>query len=249
MEFPSAKPSDRHSGDRYAVQNEILIQLPANESEVLLSKLTVVFLEHQLQLQEAGQPIKFCYFPNTCMVSILTLMNDGKSIEVGLAGRESFVGSPLLAGFRTSGNRAVVQAEGTAYRIDTETFLKVLDGSPQLNRLLTRNAHKAAFQVSQIAACNRLHEIEQRLARWLLMTQDRVRTDVLPLTHDFLAQMLGVNRSTVTICAGMLQEAGLIEYRRGKVHVLDRGRLEEASCECYETMKQQLLTWDAESIR
>ena len=112
-----------------------------------------------------------------------------------------------------------------------------------------RNAQKMAFQVSQIAACNRLHEIDQRLARWLLMTQDRVRTEVLPLTHDFLSQMLGVNRSTVTTCAGILQEAGLIEYRRGKVHVLDRKRLERASCECHQIMKNQLETWYAETFR
>jgi CRP-like cAMP-binding protein len=249
MEPSLRQPSSDQSGNGYAIQNEILLALPKDESVVLLSKLTAVNLKLQLQLQEAGQLIEFCYFPNTCMVSILTLMTDGKSIEVGLAGRESFVGSSLLAGFRTSGHRAVVQAEGTAYRIDAETFLKVLDGSPELNRLLTRNAHKMAFQVSQIAACNRLHEIEQRLARWLLMTQDRVLNNVLPLTHDFLSQMLGVNRSTVTICAGMLQEAGLIEYRRGKVHVIDRERLEQASCECYGTLKQQLKTWDAESVR
>src|SRR3954466_4866065 len=120
MEPSLRQPSSDQSGNGYAIQNEILLALPKDESVLLLSKLTVVSLKLQLQLQEAGQPIKFCYFPNTCMVSILTLMNDGKSIEVGLAGRESFVGSPLLAGFRTSGNRAVVQAEGTAYRIDTE---------------------------------------------------------------------------------------------------------------------------------
>jgi CRP-like cAMP-binding protein len=237
------------AGNGYAIQNEILRALPRDESAVLLPKLTAVNLKLQSLLQEAGHPIEFCYFPNTCMISILTLMKDGKSIEVELAGRESFVGAPLVVGFRTSGNRAVTQAEGTAYRIDRKTFVEVLRRSPQLNRLLARNAQKTAFQVSQIAACNRLHEIEPRLARWLLMTQDRVRTDVLPLTHDFLSQMLGVNRSTVTICAGMLQEAGLIEYRRGKVHVLDRQRLEEASCECYQTMKQQLQTWDAESVR
>lgn len=248
MKFPSAGPSDQSkSGNGYAIQNEILLALPKDESAVLLSKLTAVSLKHQLQLHEAGQLVEFCYFPNTCTVSILTFMADGKSIEVGLAGRESFIGASLLGGFRTSGNRAVVQAEGTAYRIDAETFLKVLGISPELNRLLTRNTHKMAFQVSQIAACNRLHEIDQRLARWLLMTQDRVGTDVFPLTHEFLSQMLGVNRSTVTICAGILQEAGLIEYRRGRVHVLNRQGLEEASCECYQTMKQQLRTWDAES--
>ena len=235
--------------DQYKLQNEILLLLPPNEIKLLLSKLTAVFLKHQLLIQEAGEQIKYCYFPNTSMISILTVMGDGKSIEVGLAGRESFVGAPLVVGFRTSAHRGVVQSEGTAYRIGAELFLEVLERCPQLNRLLIRNAQKMAFQVSQIAACNRLHEIDQRLARWLLMTQDRVRTDVLPLTHDFLSQMLGVNRSTVTTCAGILQEAGLIEYRRGKVHVLNRKGLEQASCECYQIMGNQLETWDAEAFR
>jgi len=132
--------------DQYKLQNEILLLLPPNEIKLLLSKLTAVFLKHQLLVQEAGEQIKYCYFPNTSMISILTVMGDGKSIEVGLAGRESFVGAPLVVGFRTSGHRAVVQSEGTAYQIGAELFLEVLERCPQLNRLLMRNARRWLFR-------------------------------------------------------------------------------------------------------
>ena len=229
-----------------AVSNEILLALPVEERAALLPKLTLVDMTLNVLLQEAGQPIEFCYFPNTGMVSILALMDDGKSIEVGLAGKEGFVGMPLVAGFQTSGNRAVVQADGTAFRIGRQAFSSTLEHCPELNRSLSRYGQKTAFQLSQIAACNRLHGIEPRLARWLLMTQDRVGSDKLPLTHDFLSQMLGVNRSTVSTTAAILQIAELIEYRRGKVSILNRRGLEKVSCECYQTMRDRLQAWDGE---
>ena len=132
--------------DQYKLQNEILLALPPNEIKLLLSKLTAVFLKHQLLIQEAGEQIKYCYFPNTSMISILTVMGDGKSIEVGLAGRESFVGAPLAVGFRTSAQRGVVQSEGTAYRIGAELFLEVLERCPQLNVYLSGTPRRWLFR-------------------------------------------------------------------------------------------------------
>jgi CRP-like cAMP-binding protein len=241
-----SKPHQHELQNGNAVSNEILLALPEEERAALLPKLTLVEMTLNFHLQETGEPINFCYFPNTGMVSILALMGDGKSIEVGLAGKEGFVGMPVVAGFRTGGNRAVVQADGTAFRMGADAFALILEKCPQLSRSLTRYAQKTAFQLSQIAACNRLHEIEPRLARWLLMTQDRVGSDRLPLTHHFLSQMLGVNRSTVSTTAGCLQIAGLIEYRRGKVRILNRKGLEKVSCECYQTMRDRLQAWDEE---
>jgi CRP-like cAMP-binding protein len=198
-------------------------------------------------LQEAGESIEFTYFPNTAMISILTVMADGSSVEVGLAGKEGFVGLPLIAGFRTSATRAVTQSEGTTYRVNADTLLEVLRQCPKLARLLLHYSQEVAMQLAQIAACNRLHEVDERLARWLLMSHDRIGSDALPLTQEFLAQMLGIRRASVSVAASILQRAGLIKYARGRVTIVDRSGLEEAACECYEAIRQQLENWQGES--
>jgi len=146
-------------------------------------------------------------------------MNDGKSVEVGLAGWEGFVGMPLAVGFGSSASRAVIQAEGTAFRINADDIRQALPKCPQLMMSLMRYSQEAAMEVTQIAACNRLHSVETRLARWLLMSQDRIRKDILPLTQEFLSQMLGTRRASVSVAAAVLQRAGLIKYNRG--HVFD----------------------------
>jgi CRP-like cAMP-binding protein len=133
-----------------------------------------------------------------------------------------------------------VQITGDAMRINADTLHNLLPDLPMLERLLSRFTYLQALQAQQLAACNRLHEVDERLARWLLMTQDRVRLEVLPLTHDLLAAMLGTRRSSVTVAAGILQRAGIIDYRRGKVHILNRQKLEEAACECYPVIRTQL---------
>jgi CRP-like cAMP-binding protein len=200
---------------------------------------------HQV-LHEAGETMKSAYFCNSGMFSVLNVMPDGKSVEVGLIGKEGFSGTPLVAGFRTSHTRTVVQAEATAFRVDADTIRALLLNSPQLAHQLNRFAQLLAVQVTQIAACNRLHEVNERLARWLLMTQDRVGSEHLPLTQEFLAQMLGTRRSSVTVSAGTLQRAGLISYTRGNVTILNRKSLEAAACDCYEVMQRQLQEWQGQ---
>ena len=154
---------------------------------------------------------------------------------------------PLIAGFRTSHTRTVVQVEATAFRIDATHFKTALRELPKLERQTQRYGQLAALQVTQIAACNRLHEVEERLARWLLMSHDRIGSNSLPLTQDFLAQMLGTRRSSVSVAAGILQKAGLIEHKRGSATILDRQRLEEAACECYEQLQRQTKEWESQN--
>ena len=153
---------------------------------------------------------------------------------------------PLVAGFRTSNTRTVVQTEGTAFRIDAAVLRSALRECPVLEHQLQRYAQFLGLQSVQIAACNRLHEVDERLARWLLMTQDRIESDSLPLTQEFIAQMLGTRRSSVTVSAGTLQRAGLIAYTRGKVTILNRSRLEEAACDCYNLLRQQTKDWQGQ---
>lgn len=170
-----------------------------------------------------------------------------RSVEVGLIGTEGFVGLPLIAGFRSSPLRTNVQISGSAFRMDAEVLSDRMACCPVLALRLHQFSHFMAMQVAQIAACNRLHGVEERLARWLLMCADRAGNHCLPLTQDLLGQMLGTRRATVTIAAGVLQKAGFINYRRGEVEIIDRGKLEETSCECYETIKQQIEKWQRES--
>jgi CRP-like cAMP-binding protein len=167
-------------------------------------------------------------------------------VEVGLIGKEGFSGTPLVAGFRTSHTRTVVQGDGAAFRIDADALRAALPKCPTLERQLNRYAQLLAVQVTQVAACNRLHDVNERLARWLLMTQDRVGSENLPLTQEFLAQMLGTRRSSVTVSAGALQKAGLISYTRGNVTIHDRRRLEEASCDCYGLLQLQVKEWQSQ---
>jgi CRP-like cAMP-binding protein len=147
----------------------------------------------------------------------------------------------------TSASRVVTQAEGTAFRINADDMRKAIRECPQLIVSLLRYSQEATMEVTQIAACNRLHGIEERLARWLLMSQDRIRKDILPLTQEFLAQMLGARRASVSVAAGILQRAGLIRYSRGHVTILNRAELENASCQCYKVIQQQLDNWQKES--
>jgi CRP-like cAMP-binding protein len=172
---------------------------------------------------------------------------DGKSVEVGLVGKEGFVGLPLVAGFRSAATRAVAQIEGTAFRLSADALTGILRECVMLERMLQQFSQVMAMQATQIAACNRLHEVEERLARWLMMTADRVGTNSLALTQELLAQMLGTRRASVTLAAGILQKAGLIAYTRGSVDIVDRQKLEDVACECYGLMQNQLEKWRADS--
>ena len=198
-------------------------------------------------LHEAGQTITHGHFINSGLASVLNLMKDGKSVEVGLAGKEGFIGLPLIVGLSTSPTRVVAQVGGGAFRIRASDLKQVLRQCPKLHQELNRFAQTMAMQATQVAACNRLHEVEERLARWLLMSQDRLGGNRVPLTQEFLAHMLGTRRASVSVAAGILQRAGLIKYTRGAVNVVNRAELEDASCECYQSMVVQSGNWKKES--
>ena len=242
----ASKPPGADS-DGNLIHNELLLGLPAKEAELLIPKLEFVRLKVHHVLHEPGDTLKSAYFCNSGLISILSIFPDGKSVEVGLVGKEGFIGIPLVAGFRSAPTRAVAQIEATAFRISGETLAALLRPCPVLERRLQQFAQIMAMQTTQIAACNRLHEVEERLARWLLMSAERIGSDSVPLTQDLLAQMLGTRRSSVTVAAGMLQKAGLIAHTRGDVRIVDRKGLEEASCECYAIMRRQIEKWRAEA--
>jgi CRP-like cAMP-binding protein len=227
------RPGSRSDATGKAVSNVILLSLPDKEYNLLRPHLETAELRQYDILQEPGEKIEYSYFPNDGMTSLVALSRDGRSVEVGIVGKEGMVGMPLLAGLRQGIFRAIMQMGGTGLRVRAEVFQDVLISAPTLRAELARFTLMHGMQVAQLAACNRLHEVEQRLARWLLMCQDRFDYPLLPLTHEFLAQMLGTGRPSVTLAAGALENAGLIENLRGTVKILNRKSLEEAACECY----------------
>ena len=230
-----------------AVGNLILLATPRSEWSRIYPSLEFVRLKLHQVLHEAGEFLRSAYFMNAGLGSVLTVQPDGKSVEVGLIGREGFVGVPVIFGFKTSALRVVTQADGTAYRIDVPTLLDLLPECPELEKKIQRFSMILGMQSAQIAACNRLHEVSERLARWLLMSHDRIGTDTMPLTQEFLGQMLGTRRSSVSLAAGALQKAGLIKYTRGSVTVVDQRQLSEVACDCYDIIRRQETTWRAET--
>jgi CRP-like cAMP-binding protein len=237
---PKPPPADVRGNK---IHNEILVGLPAAEGGELFSKLEYVRLKVGNVLFESGDALKSVYFCNSGMISLLTVFPDGKSVEVGLVGKEGFVGLPLLVGFQTSSGRAITQLEATAFRVNGETLMAILPHCPALRQRLRQYSQISTMQVTQIAACNRLHEVHERLARWLLMCSDRVSSNDLALTQEFLSQMLGTRRSSVTVAAGILQEEGLITTARGGVRIVNRKELEAMACECYGMMQRQASEW------
>ena len=238
----SRKPQPQ-SLDGKTANNSILLALPPEEQKAVFAKLKPVRLPTHTVLNELDEPIEFCYFVTKGLASVLNVMSDGKSVEVGLCGFEGFVGLPLIVGFKTSPTRTIMQVEGSGFQISARELKKLLPRCPQLEKALNRYAQEMTLQVTQVAACNRLHEVEERLARWLLMSEDRVGAPFFTLTQEFLAHMLGTRRASVTVAAGILQKAGLISYQRGQVTITDRERLEEAVCECYDQLNQHLQSW------
>lgn len=234
---PKLTPTDI---DGNQIHNEILLRLPPAERRPLFSKLEFVRFKTHHVLHEARRSIRSVYFVNSGLASVVSVMSDGRSVEVGLIGKEGFAGLAILAGFRKSFTRVIAQADMTAFRLDADVLTGVLRHSLVLNRQLERLLQIATVEVSQLAACNRLHQVNRRLARWLLMSQDRISSKSLPLTHEFLALMLGTRRSSVSLAAGALQDAGVINYSRGNVVILSRPALERAACECYQLIRQHI---------
>lgn len=212
--------------------NAILNALPLSARERIMRHLSPVSLKIKTILFEPGEVITDVHFPLSGVISLVTPLEDGNIVEVATVGNEGIVGVPLQADGSLA-VRAISQVAGTALRMEAGAFLAEFGGEGHLRGLVQNYTRVLFGQISQAAACNRLHSNEERLSRWLLMSHDRVGTDEFRITHDFLAQMLGSRRSTVTLSAGLLQAAGLIRYHRGRVSILDRGGLEEVSCECY----------------
>ena len=219
------------------VSNKILLSISDRDYSSLRPHLEYVSLPNHLVVHEAGK-VKFAYFLNRGLISLVVVMKDGRTVEAGIVGNEGFTGTPAAVGLSRGPLRAVIQITGDGFRVESGALQHTLASAPQLQMMLSRYAVIRGLQVAQTAACNRLHDIEQRLARWLLMTQDRVGSGSLPITHDFLATMLGTDRSTVSLAAGVLQKRKVIQYTRGAVKIVNRKKLEDSTCECYGVIRQ-----------
>jgi CRP-like cAMP-binding protein len=220
-------------------ENLLLARLPPEEMERLLPHLGRVSFSLGEVIYESGGRQSYIYFPTTAIISLLYLMENGSSAEIGLAGKEGLVGIALFMGGDTVPNRAVVQSAGGAFRMKSKVLQDEFSRGRVFQRLLLRYTQALMTQMSQTAVCNRLHTIEQQLCRWLLLSHDRLNSDELVMTQELIANMLGVRREGVTHAAGRLQEKGLISYVRGRITILDRGGLEGAVCECYKVVKDE----------
>ncbi|MEH2331826.1 Crp/Fnr family transcriptional regulator [Nostoc sp.] len=215
------------------MKNQLLAALPPEEYSRLAPYMEVVSLELRQELYLPNQPIEYVYFLNYGVASMLTVMMDGSAIEVATVGNEGMVGLPVFLGADKIPGECFIQVAGSGLRMRADAFKTHVTVDSPLYNLVQRYTQALFNQIAQSAACNRLHSIEQRMCRWLLMTLDRVETDTFSLTQEFLSIMLGVNRSTVSLNASILQKAGLINYSRGQMTILDRLGLEDITCECY----------------
>ena len=217
--------------------NRVLASIPARDYKRLHAQLEPVELKFGEVLFEPGKAIKHVYFPVDCLVSLLTAVDKRRTLEVGMVGNEGMAGMPFILGMGVSGVRAIVQGGGTALRMASAPFRIEFDRNRPLQDALYRYTYALMAQISQTAACNRFHEAEPRLSRWLLMTRDRVGADAFPLTHEFLAHMLGLRREGVSEAASALKRRNLIGYTRGKIQILDVKGLKKSACSCYQTVK------------
>jgi CRP-like cAMP-binding protein len=229
---------ERTNTEGKPVSNIILLSISDSDYTSLRPHLEYVSLPNHLVLHEGGGKLEFAYFPNRGLISLVVVMKDGRTAEAGIVGNEGFTGTPAAVCLSTSPLQAVVQITGDGFRVEVEVLQNTLESAPHLQSLLSRYAVVQGMQVAQTAACNRLHDIRQRLSRWLLMTQDRVDSESLPITHDFLATMLGTDRPSVSLAAGILQRELLIEYSRGSVKIVNRNKLQDSACECYGITQQ-----------
>jgi CRP-like cAMP-binding protein len=223
--------------ERRPPTNRVLQSLPAKDYERLRSQLEPVTLEFGQIVYQPGGVIKHVYFPTDCLISLLTAVDKRRTLEVGMVGNEGMAGMPFVLGMDISDVRALVQGGGNAWRIAAAPFRVEFARNRALQQALYRYTHALMAQISQTAACNRFHSAQSRLARWLLMTRDRVHSDDFHLTHEFLAHMLGVRREGVTEAASALRRRKLIAYSRGKVQILDATRLMAVCCSCYQSVR------------
>jgi len=223
------------------VENRLLAALPRDEYERLLPSLQQVSFSLGEVVYEFGGHLDYVFFPTTSIISLLYTMENGSSAEMGLTGNDGVVGIALFMGGETMPNRAVVQSAGSAIRMKAKLLQDEFALGGKFQRLLLRYTQGLITQISQTAVCNRLHSVEQQLCRWLLLSHDRLKSDELIMTQELIADMLGVRREGVTVAAGHLQDAGAISYVRGHITILDRQKLEETVCECYQVVKDEFL--------
>ncbi|OUL32126.1 Crp/Fnr family transcriptional regulator [Nostoc sp. 106C] len=220
-------------------KNKLLAALPCTEYERLAPHLQIVRLSNQQVIYDIAEPIAYAYFPQGSIISELAMMDDGSTVEVALVGHEGMAGIPIILGDNISSIKAIVQIPGYSVRLNADVLKTEFDRGGSLQRLLLRYVQAVITEMAQGTACNRLHRLEKRLSRWLLKVSDRLGSQEFPLTQEFIAEMLGVRRSGVTVAAGILSQSGIISYHRGYITILDREALEATSCECYRIVKAE----------
>lgn len=235
--FRTLKHGERTNSAGRPIANHILLSISDSEFRRLRPGLEFVELPSHFKLQSPRSRLRFVYFVDSGLASII-VSSDSRHVEAGVVGSEGAVGTALAVGLRSSSLGAVMQIAGAAFRVPAAAFRSAIRTMPGFQLILARYAVLQSMQVAQTAACNRLHDVRQRLARWLLMAQDRVDDGLLLITHDFLAIMLGTDRPSVTLAAGALQRRNAIRYSRGSVRILNRKRLESSACECYRWIQQ-----------
>lgn len=227
----------KHTDD--ALMNHLLAALPPDEFSRLKPSLEPVSLSLGEVIYESGEELEHIYFPTTAIISLLYIMQNGATAEIGMAGNDGLVGIALYMGGSTTPSRAVVQSAGNAFRMQSRAMNDEFSRGGVFQKILLRYTQSLMTQISQTAVCNRLHSVENQLCRWLLINHDLLRTNKLIMTHDLIANMLGVRREGVSIAAGHLQKKGLIKYVRGTITMLDRDALEQTACECYRVVKDE----------
>ncbi len=230
-----AKTTERNA----PTANKLLALLPPKEYRRMFPALEKVSLDYGENIYERGETIRDVYFPNSGIVSLLAALENSALLEVGIVGSEGMIGLAASLGVKTSINRAIVQGSGSAMKMTTADFLEECNAGGELPKILRRFTHSLLAQISQSAVCFRYHAVEARLARWLLMTADRMESNEFQMTQDFLSNMLGVRREAVSKSAVILQNKKVIEYTRGKMRILDRKKLEKISCPCYAVIKAE----------
>lgn len=220
-------------------ENQLLSALPTDEFERLKPHLERVYLQMGDVLYDTGGELRYCYFPTTCITSLLYYMENGASAEIAVVGKDGMVGVALFMGGQTMQNRAVVQTAGFAYRLRHDFLMQEFHRYGEFHNVLLRYTQALITQMAQTAVCYRHHSVDQQLCRWLLLRLDRLSDNVICMTQELIANTLGVRREGVTEVAGKLQKAGLIGYTRGRIEVLDRSRLERRACECYDVVKTE----------
>jgi CRP-like cAMP-binding protein len=220
-------------------ENQILAALPAAERERLFPHLKLVEMPLGMVVYESGATLRHMYFPASCIVSLLYVLEDGSSAEIAVVGKEGAIGVALFMGGETTPSRAIVQSAGLAYRLTGRRLKEEFRRHGQMLQLLLRYTQSLITQMAQTAVCNRHHSLHQQLCRWLLLSLDRLPSNKLIMTQELIANMLGVRREGVTEAAGKLQKLGVIRYSRGQITVLDRQKLEQLSCECYAAVRKE----------